>query len=130
MEAARSPARSSIRCGAAAPSPTLPVGPRFWTRSPSTALNLYSSQIDAFEQEDRRAFATRAAIALAGAHTEANLHATLENRDVIGMAKGILTQRHDIGAIEAFRLLVETSQTTNMKLHQIAAWLVEHRPAL
>ncbi|WP_255637979.1 ANTAR domain-containing protein [Amycolatopsis sp. DSM 110486] len=65
-------------------------------------------------------FATHAAIAPAGAHTEANLHATLENRDVIGMAKGILTQRHDIGATEAFRLLVETSQT-NMKLHQIAA---------
>ncbi|MGV9361292.1 ANTAR domain-containing protein, partial [Amycolatopsis sp. NPDC003731] len=28
---------------------------------------------------------------------------------------------------DAFRMLVESSQQTNLKLHQVAAWLVEHR---
>jgi AmiR/NasT family two-component response regulator len=36
-------------------------------------------------------------------------------------------ERHGIGPVEAFRMLVESSQQTNLKLHQVATWLVEHR---
>ncbi|WP_410651435.1 GAF and ANTAR domain-containing protein [Amycolatopsis sp. cmx-4-54] len=94
------------------------------------SLNLYSTQTGAFGDETQRdgsVFASHAAIALASAQTEAGLQVALGNRDVIGMAKGILMQRHDLDAIAAFRMLVESSQSTNMKLHQVAAWLVEHR---
>ncbi|KDN23922.1 GAF and ANTAR domain-containing protein [Amycolatopsis rifamycinica] len=97
------------------------------------ALNLYSRARDAFDRrtrEDGKLFAAHAAIALVGAQTEAQLSAAVESRDVIGMAKGILMERHDVDAVAAFRMLVEGSQDANMKLHQVAAWLVEHRRGL
>ncbi|WP_307793458.1 ANTAR domain-containing protein [Amycolatopsis sp. MtRt-6] len=56
--------------------------------------------------DDSRIFVTHAAIALAGAQTEAQLHVAIEHHDVIGMAKGILMNRHDIDAMQAFRMLV------------------------
>ncbi|MFI5615601.1 GAF and ANTAR domain-containing protein [Amycolatopsis sp. NPDC051903] len=93
-------------------------------------LNLYSTGTDAFSDETEqngRMFAAHAAIALVGAQTEAHLHAAMESRDVIGMAKGILMQRHDVDPARAFRLLVDASQHGNMKLHDVAGWLVEHR---
>ncbi|MEU0530131.1 GAF and ANTAR domain-containing protein [Amycolatopsis tolypomycina] len=105
----------------------------FVTENTLGALNLYSRTRDAFSrqtQEDGRLFATHAAIALVGAQTEAQLTAAIESRDVIGMAKGILMQRHDVDAVAAFRMLVESSQHSNMKLHQVAAWLVDHRQDL
>ncbi|MBB5851328.1 GAF and ANTAR domain-containing protein [Amycolatopsis umgeniensis] len=92
------------------------------------SLNLYSRAIDAFSdrtERDGRVFASHAAIALRGAQTEANLHTALGNRDVIGMAKGILMERHGLDPVQAFRMLVDTSQATNLKLHHIATWLVE-----
>ncbi len=105
----------------------------FVTDTTLGSLNLYSRARDAFSDqvdEGGRLFATHAAIALAGAQTEAQLHAAIGNRDVIGMAKGILMQRHDLDPVQAFRMLVESSQHANIKLHQIASWLVEHRREL
>ena len=97
------------------------------------ALNLYSSRADAFDrqtEEDGRLFATHAAIALVGAQREAQLSVAIENRDVISTAKGILMERHDLDAASAFRMLVEASQSSNVKLNQSAAWLVENRSRL
>ncbi|MEA5361009.1 GAF and ANTAR domain-containing protein [Amycolatopsis sp., V23-08] len=97
------------------------------------ALNLYSRRRDAFSEqteEDGRVFATHAAIALIGAQTEARLVAAIETRDVIGMAKGILMQRHALDPVQAFRMLVESSQNANMKLNEVAAWLVENHGEL
>jgi transcriptional regulator with GAF, ATPase, and Fis domain len=94
------------------------------------ALNLYSTLLDAFSdqtEEDGSVFASHAAIALAGAQTEADLNVAIETRDVIGMAKGLLMHRHDLDPVQAFRMLVEVSQTTNVKVHQIATLLVERR---
>ncbi|SDP31431.1 GAF and ANTAR domain-containing protein [Lentzea jiangxiensis] len=94
------------------------------------ALNLYSDRIDAFDdrtEQDGLLFATHAAIALVGAQREANLSIAVESRDVIATAKGILMERHDIDDASAFRMLVEASQSTNMKLQKVAAWLVENR---
>ncbi|WP_410611840.1 GAF and ANTAR domain-containing protein [Amycolatopsis sp. lyj-109] len=105
----------------------------FVTGTTLGSLNLYSRKRDAFSlqtREDGRLFATHAAIALSGAQKEAQLGVAIESRDVIGMAKGILMQRHDLGPVAAFRMLVESSQHTNLKLHQVAAWLVEHRDQL
>ncbi len=97
------------------------------------ALNLYSSRANAFDrqtEEDGRLFATHAAIALVGAQREAQLSLAIENRDIISTAKGILMERHDLDAASAFRMLVEASQSTNVKLHQSASWLVENRSRL
>ncbi|MET0235678.1 MAG: GAF and ANTAR domain-containing protein [Kibdelosporangium sp.] len=97
------------------------------------SLNLYSRGVDAFSElteQDGIVFASHAAIALAGAQTEAQLLVAIEHRDLIGMAKGILMNRHGVDAVQAFRMLVESSQTGNIKLHQVAGWLVEHHREL
>jgi hypothetical protein len=36
-------------------------------------------------------------------------------------------ERHDIDSATAFQMLVETSQSENIKLYEVADWLVEHR---
>ncbi|MFC9250779.1 GAF and ANTAR domain-containing protein [Amycolatopsis thailandensis] len=105
----------------------------FVTDTTLGALNIYSTRLFAFSKQtelDGRMFATHAAIALVGAQKEAHLHQAIEHRDTIGMAKGILMQRHDIDHARAFSMLVEASQHSNLKLHDIAAWLVEHRHAI
>jgi AmiR/NasT family two-component response regulator len=48
------------------------------------------------------------------------LHEALASRDVIGQAKGIVMERHGIGAEEAFDRLVRISQSTNTKLGSVA----------
>jgi hypothetical protein len=60
----------------------------------------------------------------------AQLREALESRDVIGQAKGILMERHGIGADEAFARLVQMSQSGNVKLREIAENLVELRADL
>ncbi|MBP2326979.1 transcriptional regulator with GAF, ATPase, and Fis domain [Kibdelosporangium banguiense] len=102
----------------------------FVTDTTLGALNLYATQRNAFSdqtEQDGRMFATHAAIALVGAQKQAHLHAALENRDIIGMAKGILMERHRVDPAQAFRILVEASQHANMKLHQVATLLVTDR---
>jgi GAF domain-containing protein len=105
----------------------------FLTDTTLGALNLYAGGRDAFSdrtEQDGLMFATHATIALAAAQQEAHLRAAFEHRDTIGMAKGILMQRHDLDPVQAFRMLVEASQHSNTKLHEVAVWLVEHRSDL
>ena len=70
------------------------------------------------------AFALQAAVALHGATKAYHLERALETRDLIGQAKGILMHRHGIDADRAFRMLVGASQATNMKLPDVARWLI------
>jgi AmiR/NasT family two-component response regulator len=42
------------------------------------------------------------------------------------MAKGILMKRERTGDVHAFNLLVSTSQNANIKLHDIAVWLIDN----
>ncbi|OXM61178.1 ANTAR domain-containing protein [Amycolatopsis vastitatis] len=39
----------------------------------------------------------------------------------------VLMQRHDLDPVQAFRMLVDASQHSNTKPHEVAVWLVEHR---
>jgi GAF domain-containing protein len=90
------------------------------------ALNLHSTTRDAFSDESEQIgllFAAHAAVAMAGAENDEHLHMALTSRDIIGQAKGILMERYKISAHEAFRLLVVTSQTTNIRLHDVAEYL-------
>jgi GAF domain-containing protein len=48
------------------------------------------------------------------------LNEALQNRDAIGQAKGILMARHEVGADEAFDMLRSLSQTTHLKLRDVA----------
>ena len=62
-----------------------------------------------------------------GADRVEHLERALVRRDVIGQAKGLLMQRYDVDAEEAFARLRRASQHTNTKLYDIAAWLVACR---
>jgi hypothetical protein len=72
-----------------------------------------------------RLYARQAAILLLGARRATGLTRAIEGRDVIGQAKGILVARDGISPEAAFTRLTEASQSTNVKLRDVAAWLVE-----
>ncbi|MCW2602754.1 MAG: Response regulator receiver and domain protein [Pseudonocardiales bacterium] len=100
--------------------------PLFVTDDSLGALNLYSEAEYAFEEDHDdieqigRLFATHAAIALAGSQKVEHLKNGIRSRDLIGMAKGILMERHKVTELAAFRLLVKASQSTNRKVSDIA----------
>lgn len=110
--------------------------------TPLGALNLYAQLPGAFGATDRAKgliFATHAGVALAAARdvedaTEAmtveirrleNLHGALASRQVIGRAEGILMQRELITADQAFDLLRRASQHLNIKLREVAQYVVD-----
>ncbi|MEJ2889620.1 GAF and ANTAR domain-containing protein [Actinomycetospora aeridis] len=92
------------------------------------ALNLYSDTPDAFDETaivTAGLFANQAAALVYGADHAHDLSVALASRDVIGQAKGILIERFSVDADEAFAMLVRSSQDTNMKLFDVARWLVD-----
>ena len=92
-------------------------------------LDLYSSKLNAFDGDSEvigELFAAHAAIALIGSTEQAEWHRALSSRDTIGMAKGILMQRERLTDNQAFKLLVYTSQNANIKIHDLADWLVDN----
>jgi AmiR/NasT family two-component response regulator len=48
----------------------------------------------------------------------------MDSRDVIGQAKGILIERYKVTGVQAFGMLVVSSQTVNRKLRDVAEHLV------
>lgn len=107
---------------------------------PFGALNLYSSTVSSWEDSERRVaalFADQAAALLANAaayatstETAENLERALENRDVIGQAKGILMGKRGISSEEAFDVLRAESQRTNRKLVDVARDVAAKRGAI
>jgi GAF domain-containing protein len=91
------------------------------------SLSLYSPDKAAFDEQSEAVcavLASHAAVALAGAQNQQGLRLALDNRDVIGQAKGILMERHKITGQDAFMLLVRVSQTSNVRLADVAEHLV------
>jgi GAF domain-containing protein len=98
------------------------------------ALNIYSTQPAAFDDESRRIgkqFARFAGIAMANMHAYQtarevadNLQLAMESRAVIEQAKGILIERHKLTSEDAFKLLAQASMAVNRKLRDVAYHLV------
>jgi GAF domain-containing protein len=98
------------------------------------ALNLYSTAARAGHPRSRpaaRALAGQAAVVLANASTLmsarlANRHLlqALDDRDVVGQAKGILMVRHGVSADRAFDVLRRASQRDGRRLGDVAAEVV------
>lgn len=87
------------------------------------ALNMYSPDRDAFDEDDEevaRLLGTHAAVALAAARKIHQLEQKADSRDVIGQAKGILMERHGLDAESAFQVLAKGSQEANLKLVEVA----------
>jgi len=106
------------------------------------ALNLYAHLPRAYGVVDRtRAliFATHAGIALGAAEALEgvnaalaseitkleNLRGALASREVIGQAEGILIEREKMTPQQAFGLLRRASQNLNVKLREVATYVVE-----
>ena len=98
------------------------------------ALNLFGDQAGGFSEESvlvGGVLAQHAAVAMIGASHETQFRDALATRDIIGQAKGILMQRQKLTGLQAFHLLTQASQQTNLKLVDIARWLVaEHESEL
>lgn len=95
------------------------------------ALNLYSTEPDAFDEHDvavGSVFAAHAAVALAAAKRDAQLESKADSRDLIGMAKGIIMARQHVSDDEAFDVLRRASQRMNIKLRELAAQVVDPPP--
>ena len=94
------------------------------------SLNLYDVRPGAFTGEDRdvaHILARHAAVALAATREQANLWKAIDARQLIGQAQGILMERFALDADQAFGVLRRYSQDHNIKLHKVAAQLVETR---
>jgi hypothetical protein len=91
------------------------------------ALNLYAAEPHVFDLESRLLaglFGVQAAMLLHGSEQAVHLARAVDSRDVIGQAKGVLMERFAVDETEAFGMLVESSQSTNLKLVDVARWLV------
>jgi GAF domain-containing protein len=94
------------------------------------AMNLYSRRVDAFDAEDidnGAALAAHVAVTLAEAQNVTHLKAAISVRTVIGRAEGILMERFDLSAAQAFAILRRASQARNIKLNRVAEELVRTR---
>ncbi|MEJ2889621.1 GAF and ANTAR domain-containing protein [Actinomycetospora aeridis] len=91
-----------------------------------SALNLYSHEAGVYDGSAELTaglFAVQAATLLHGADHAADLGQAVASRDVIGQAKGILMERFTVDDDEAFQMLVDASQDTNVKLVEVARFL-------
>jgi AmiR/NasT family two-component response regulator len=80
------------------------------------------AELAASEREERLA---ELVVALAGEN--ANLQRALDTRVVIEQAKGVLAERFGLDVPEAFQLLRMSARSNRMRLHDLAARVVESR---
>jgi len=98
--------------------------------TPLGALTLYASHPNAFTKPLYAVacvYAEHAAVALDSArngHHAGNLAAAVESNREIGIALGILVERHKITPDQAFDMLRIASQRTHTKLRDLASDLV------
>jgi GAF domain-containing protein len=93
-------------------------------------LNLFHAEPDAFDTDDEAVaaiLARHAAVALAAARRAENLWLAIDARKLIGQAQGILMERFDLTADQAFAVLLRYSQDKNIKLRAVAELLVSQR---
>lgn len=95
----------------------------FTTTDTLGAMNLYSCVTGRFTTDEiynGQALAAHVAVALAEARHAENLERAVTTRTVIGQAEGILMERFNITAEQAFNVLRRVSQDRNVKLNVIA----------
>jgi GAF domain-containing protein len=92
------------------------------------AMNLYSREVDAFDQEavaTAQIFATHAGNAIASIKQADQLRTALESRHTIGVAQGMLMHRFGLSEDRSFRFLTRLSQDSNTKLRDVAASVIK-----
>lgn len=92
------------------------------------ALNFYADRPHAFDEESVElgtVYATHIALAWSMMRRQDQFRSALASRDVIGQAKGVVMERFNLDAVEAFELLTRLSQQSNTRLVDIAAALID-----
>lgn len=92
------------------------------------ALVLYSTEVNAFDADTvavGEALAAHAALALLSTQENDQFRSGLASRDIIGQAKGMIMERYNINAAQAFDILAKLSQQQNQPLHRLSRELVE-----
>lgn len=93
------------------------------------ALNLYSTRpgaLDPIELERASGYAAQAATAMLLRRQVESLTQAVDSRSVIGQAIGLVMERFGLDQDRAMDYLVRLSQSSNVKLRQVARELVEH----
>jgi AmiR/NasT family two-component response regulator len=72
-------------------------------------------------------FSAHVALAWGMLRRDEQFRSGLASRDRIGQAKGIVMERFDVDAVQAFELLKRLSQQSNTKLVDIAQRVIETR---
>lgn len=96
--------------------------------SSMSALNFYADRPHAFDQESVElgtVYATHIALAWSMMRRQDQFRSALASRDIIGQAKGMVMERFNLDAVEAFELLTRLSQQSNTRLVDIAAALID-----
>lgn len=95
------------------------------------ALNVYATATGRFADRDTidgaLVYAVHAASALESARLATNLQTALSSRHTIGMAQGIVMERYGLDEPKSFELLRRLSSTSERKLRDVAAHIVETR---
>jgi GAF domain-containing protein len=100
---------------------------RLFAHETMGSLNLYSTEIDAFDNRDvavATVFAAHASIAWSTSQTIENLKVGLVTRQLIGQAVGFLMVRQNMSETDALDALKRASQRLNIKLRQVAERIV------
>ncbi|MEV2210552.1 ANTAR domain-containing protein [Streptomyces sp. NPDC050997] len=93
-----------------------------------TVLTAYSRKPRAFDEAATRIgrlFTAHVSLALDSSTVREQLTEAMRTRDLIGQATGILMERMDMDAAEAFDSLVKASQRENIKLRDLARRIVD-----
>jgi GAF domain-containing protein len=91
------------------------------------ALNLYSTTVDAFDDDamlTAQIYAAHAGNAIAANNQVQQLTTAMHSRHLIGLAQGMLMLRYGLTEPQAFQFLARNSQDTNTKLRDVAAKVV------
>ncbi|KRE96162.1 hypothetical protein ASG76_03745 [Nocardioides sp. Soil774] len=94
------------------------------------ALSLYAARRVRFESDDvaiAQTLAAHLAMVVAAGRESDQLGRAVHNRTIIGQAQGILMERLDVDAAQAFDYLRRVSSTSNRKLSDVAAEIARTR---
>lgn len=92
------------------------------------ALNFYAERPHAFDDDAVElglTMATHTALVWHMTRRDEQFRSALASRDIIGQAKGMVMERFDIDAVQAFELLKRLSQNSNTPLIEVARRLVD-----
>ena len=103
---------------------TVDAGPR----RPLGTLTVYSLTPGAFAEHDVMMavlLSSLGGVVLDASQQPAHLREAIQTRQVIGEAIGVLRAQTGVSSDEAFRRLSSASQRTNIKLRDLAVWIID-----